>query len=158
MSTSADWNEPLPLEKEAEWCKCKRLEHVSISHSYSNVPPDQVTKREVHVFSDASKEAMEAVSYLKVSDVNGRNHVSFVLGKAKVAPSHDHTIPRLELCAAVLAVELAQMVRNRLDLCLDSVQYYTDSKVVLGYISNERRRFYVFFGNMVDRIRHSTDP
>lgn len=33
---------------------------------------------------------------------------------------------------------------------------YTDSRVVLGYINNEHRRFYVYVGNRVDIIRHST--
>ncbi|XP_033753059.1 uncharacterized protein LOC117336558 [Pecten maximus] len=162
MSTSSDWDDPLPAEKEVEWCawrdSLKSLESVHIERCYSDILPDEVTRRELHVFSDASKEAIAAVSYLKIFDVTGRNHVSFVLGKAKVAPSHGHTIPRLELCAAVLAVELAQRVQEHLDLPLDRVEYYTDSRIVLGYVSNERRRFYVYVGNRVDHIRHLSDP
>lgn len=34
----------------------------------------------------------------------------------------------------------------------------TDSKVVLGYIFNETRRFYVYVYNQVQRIRCSTQP
>jgi ribonuclease HI len=49
----------------------------------------------------------------------------------------NHSIPRLELCAAVLAVEVAQFALEQLDLEIDNVKFYTDSKVVLGYISNE---------------------
>ena len=40
---------------------------------------------------------------------------------------------------------------------VDSVTYYTDSKVVLGYISNESKRFHVYVANRVHRIHHVSD-
>ena len=36
--------------------------------------------------------------------------------------------------------------------------YYTDSKVVLGYIANESRRFYVYVANRVQIIRSLSTP
>lgn len=84
------------------------------------------------------------------------DHVSFIHGKAKVAPSQGHTIPRLELCAAVLATKLKDTIMQHLSIPIDSIAMYTDSRVVLGYINNEHRRFYVYVGNRVDIIRHST--
>ena len=84
--------------------------------------------------------------------------MSFVFGKAKLAPSHATTIPRLELCAAVLAVEIAELVIGEQAFKPDSVTYYSDSKVVLGYISNEARRFYVYVSNRVEWIRKSSSP
>lgn len=64
------------------------------------------------------------------------------MGKAKLAPQSEPMILRLELCAAVLAVELADLIRGELDLKLDAIKFYTDSKVVLGYICNEMKHFY----------------
>lgn len=52
------------------------------------------------------------------------------MGKSKVAPSSGHTIPRLELCGAVLATELSEKITNNLDLPSNSVKFFTDSKVV----------------------------
>ena len=72
-----------------------------------------------------------------------------------MAPLHATTIPRLELCAAVLAVELADLIQEEQVVKADSVSFYSDSKVVLGYIANETRRFYVYVGNRVERIRRS---
>lgn len=67
-------------------------------------------------------------------------------------------MPRLELCVAVLAVELADLISTELDLSLDAVIYYSDSKVVLGYVHNETQRFYVYVSNRVQRIRRSSRP
>jgi hypothetical protein len=36
--------------------------------------------------------------------------------------------------------------------------YYTDSKVVLRYLSNEVHRFYVYVTNRVNRIRAASSP
>lgn len=72
------------------------------------------------------------------------------MGKAKLSP--EQTVPRLELCAAVLAVELAEFITSEIDIPLDDTTYFTDSKVVLGYICNETRRFYVYVSNRVLRI------
>ncbi|XP_070206312.1 uncharacterized protein [Littorina saxatilis] len=80
------------------------------------------------------------------------------MGKAKVAPKSGNTIPRLELCSAVLATDLWQLISEQLDVVPKSVTFYTDSKVILGYINNEKRRFYTYVSNRVERIRRVTDP
>lgn len=70
---------------------------------------------------------------------------SFLMGKAKLAPTHGH----MELCAAVLATEIAESIRDQLDIPPSNFHFFTDSKVVLGYISNESRRFYLYVANRV---------
>lgn len=66
---------------------------------------------------------------------------------------HGHTIPRLELCAAVLATEIAEIIRDQLKIPQDTFLFFTDCQVVLGYISNETKRFYIYVANRVGRIR-----
>lgn len=78
------------------------------------------------------------------------------MSKAKLSP--EQTVPRLELCAAVLAVELAEFITSEIDVPLDDTTYFTDGKVVLGYIYNETRRFYVYVSNRVLQIRKSSHP
>ena len=41
---------------------------------------------------------------------------------------------------------------------IDDITYYTDSKVVLGYIQNSSRRFYVYVANRVQLIRRLSNP
>lgn len=38
------------------------------------------------------------------------------------------------------------------------MRFFSDSRVVLGYIYNECRRFHVFVNNRVQRIRRATEP
>lgn len=99
-----------------------------------------------------------ALAYLRVINGKGACHTGFVLGTAKLAPQAAHTIPRLELGAAVLAAELAETIINELDFSLDAVEFYTDSRVVLGYIYNQTRCFYVYVANRVQCIRKVSSP
>lgn len=110
---------------------------------------------QLHVYGDASEIA--TVGYLKVC-VDGDSHVGFVMGRAKLAPTQGHTIPRLELCAAVLAVEVGEVISETLNIPLENVRYHSDSRVVLGYINNKTRRFYTYVANRVERILRSSQP
>ncbi|TWW74375.1 hypothetical protein D4764_14G0003760 [Takifugu flavidus] len=90
--------------------------------------------------------AIAAVAYLRALDFDGKWHVGFVMGKSKLAPYPMHTVPRLELCAAVLAVELAEVIQSEMDIESQAVRFFTD------------RRFYTYVANRVARIRSSTEP
>lgn len=115
-------------------------------------------KKELLTFCDASEKAIAAVSYMRTTYEDGSQQVGFVLGKSKLAPTSGHTISRLELCAAVLAVEIAQTVQDHIDTEFQEVKYFTDSRVVLGYIHNDTRRFFVYVSNRVEKIRNLSQP
>ena len=109
------------------------------------------------MFSDASKEAIAAVANVQAIDPDGNAQISFVQGKSKLAPRHGHTIPRLEICAAVIATELGFSIQSCLGITDENTYYFTDSQVVLCYISNTTRRFYVYVANHVMKIlKHSS--
>lgn len=113
------------------------LQSIIIPRCYINLPSSDVKRRELQVFSDASQREISAVAYLKMYSINGDHHVSFIHGKAKVAPSQGHAIPRLELCAAVLATRFKDTIMQHLSIPIDSIAMYTDSRVVVGHINNE---------------------
>lgn len=59
-------------------------------------------KIEVHGFSDASKKAYAAADYLRVLDQADQVHMHLLMSKTKAAELETITLPRLELCGAVL--------------------------------------------------------
>ncbi|XP_068209384.1 uncharacterized protein [Palaemon carinicauda] len=156
VSETVDWDQPLSDETATEWISWRNtlqeLEKLRIPRTYVPYLSETVSK-ELHVFSDASEKAIAAVAYLRTTDISGIPSLGFVLGKAKVAPTGGHTIPRLELCAAMLAIEIAQYITDNLDISIETVKYHTDSKVVLGYINNETRRFYTYVANRPVELR-----
>ena len=99
------------------------------------------------------------VTYLKqINEDNYKVNVSLVFGQAKMAPLRATTIPRLELCGAVLSSQVVNKLLEEFSIPVHEVVFYTDSKVVLGYIQNESKRFYVYVANRVQLIRTVSDP
>ncbi|XP_021378856.1 uncharacterized protein LOC110466593 [Mizuhopecten yessoensis] len=135
LAATSDWDEPLAEDKRHEWESWQnsftRLNGCRVPRQYLKDGQDSSVE-ELHIYSDASKEAIAAVAYFCHGDKESRVSSSFILGKAKVAPAHGHTIPRLELCAAVLATELGQVVCEQLDVDPATIHYHTDSNAILG--------------------------
>ena len=161
MSDTSMWDEPLPENLLSVWEAWRDsricLRQVRIPRAYS--PAYSVgTASEVYMFSDASEKAIAAVGYLVATSLEGVRKSSFLMGKAKVAPSNGHTIPRLELCAAVMSTELADALSEQLQIPMEKFKFHTDSKVVLGYVNNRTRRFHTYVSNRVQRIRQSSKP
>ena len=95
---------------------------------------------------------------LRLEDESGKVHVSFVMGKARVTPRKTVSIPRLELAAATISVNIGKLSKNELEYEDIKDHYWTDSKVVLGFISNESRRFHTYVANRVQLIHEHTTP
>ena len=114
---------------------------------------------ELHIFSDASELAYGASSYIRLIDRSAEKvSVTLALGKSKVAPKKYVSIPRLELQAATLAVKCSDFLVQELKYSDIKCYFWTDSTAVLGYVTNEIKKFHVFVSNRVQRIRDSTVP
>ena len=53
---------------------------------------------------------------------------------------------------------MSEFVQNELEYPEIREFFWMDSRVVLGYISNEAKRFHVHVANRVQQIRDLTDP
>ena len=157
---NVDWDDPLPGSLCAKWENwCKSLEHLKSLHVDRCVKPNDFGKvkvTQVHHFSDASSSGYGQCSYLCLVNQSGQAHCSLLFGKSRVVPLKPITIPHLELTVALLSVKTASLLDQELDFKNLVHIYWTDSKVVLGYLANESRWFHVFVANRVQQIKDHT--
>ena len=83
---------------------------------------------------------------------DGFIHVSLVMAKTRVAPIKRLTIPRLELCGANLLSEVMDHARKVFNISLDETFTWTDSTVVLHWLSGNPRLLKTFVGNRISNI------
>ena len=57
-----------------------------------------------------------------------------------------------------LATELFNTIHSELDIEFEAVTFFSDSKVALGYIFNDIKRFFTHVANRVERIRRCSEP
>ena len=155
-----DWDEELPQAYRAEyesWLESlKELDAISIPRGLgpSSFLP---MARQLHVFCDASKDCIGYVSYLRSVGANGEICVTFVNACSKVAPRTATSIPRLELNAAVEGAANSAFLQRELKAQVNSVHLYTDSMIVLGYLSNKERRFSKYVERRVNLVLQYTE-
>lgn len=78
--------------------------------------------------------------------------VRFVTGKSRVAPLKKLTITRLELQAAVMAVQLRATIEEETTLKISETVFMTDSVILLGWIHSEARTFKPFVAARIGEI------
>ena len=154
-----DWDDEMPVESCGKWQKwlsmLPQLHNVHVNRCFKPIDKTKVKDTQLHVFSDASASGYGCVAYLRLVDDQQQTYVSFVAGKARLAPLKAQTIPRLELTAAVTAVQLACLIGKEIDN-QPKISFHTDSSTVLHYIAGEKKRFPVFVTNRVQLIRQYT--
>ena len=137
--------------------KLTMLEEVRIPRCVKSVGFGEVTSSTLHHFSDASEIGYGTASYIRQLNVNGDINVSLVMAKSRVTPMRATTIPKLELSAAAVASKVSNLLNSELDMAPLLNEYWCDSKIVLGYITNEVKRFKLYVANRAQLIRETTD-
>ena len=89
--------------------------------------------------------------YLRSEDENGVD-VALVLAKARVAPIHQITIPKLELQGAVMASRLIEYCRREMTLTFAAVYFWCDATTVLRWLHSSHHRFTPLVANRVSEI------
>ena len=100
----------------------------------------------LHVFADASPRAYGAAAYFQFGS---SSHI--VMSKARVAPIKTHSLPRLELMAAVTAARLCSYILTSLNTSF-SVCLWSDSQIVLSWI-HSKKSLKPFVSHRVNEIR-----
>ena len=74
------------------------------------------------------------------------------MGKSRVIPKKYVTIRRLKLVAAAFSLNIAALIRRKLDIKWKNETFPTDCKMVLGYINNNTKKFDIFTANPIRKI------
>jgi hypothetical protein len=88
--------------------------------------------------------------------LKGLVKVQLLVSKNRVAPIKPVTIPRLELCGALLGASLCTKVLESLAFPIDNYYFWCDSTIVLSRLSMSPSLLKPFVRNRVDEIQEST--
>ncbi|XP_055632492.1 uncharacterized protein LOC129772973 [Toxorhynchites rutilus septentrionalis] len=151
------WDDQLPSMFVSRWglylSELPRLNELRIERYILCSNP---TLTQLHFFSDASKQAYGACCYVRSIDSTGAIKVALLTSKSKVAPLKQQSIPRLELCGALLSAQLYQKVTSSLQLPAEAY-FWVDSTTVLCWLQSTPSTWTTFVANRVSKIQLSTE-
>ncbi|GBM91531.1 hypothetical protein AVEN_83462-1 [Araneus ventricosus] len=153
-----DCNDSSPIQLESHW---KRFVTFSSTINTLNIPRyillDYALKMELHGFADASETAYGAAIYVRCLSNSEEISTNLLCSKSRIAPLKSVTIPRLELCAAVLLAKLAQKTITSMKIPFHSTVLWTDSTIVLAWIQKDPMVLKPFVRNRVSAIQNLTE-
>ncbi|UYV73931.1 hypothetical protein LAZ67_11001496 [Cordylochernes scorpioides] len=153
------WDEDIPASIQRKWNtferEMKHFQQISIPRCIfqRNL---LISNMQMHGFCDSSELAYSAVCYLRITYENNQIETILLTAKTKVAPIKKITIPRLELCAALMLAQLQSQTTQALPFNIDEQFYWTDSKIVLAWITSESKKWQIFVANRVAKIQDLT--
>ncbi|GFY01710.1 39S ribosomal protein L19, mitochondrial [Trichonephila clavipes] len=147
-----EWNDLLPAEEYREWqqLSLENINNIEIPRHILVAFPEVI---EIHGFADASERCYGAAVYCKSKNLKSETLVRLITSKSRVAPIKSLTIPRLELCAAVLLAKLVKRVVAALQLETAELYLWSDSMIVLAWLRKEPMDLKTFVQNRVAKIQ-----
>lgn len=155
--TKQGWDEPVEKECQQKWNELQQaLPQLALIHVPRRVTSDDAVFFELHGFADASTVAYGACCYVRSVFSDGSAKLVLLASKSKVAPLHDLSIPRKELCAALLLTRLLQKVIPAMQMEFREVSLWSDSTIVLAWLKKPLEQLQTFVRNRVAEICSNT--
>ncbi|XP_058816225.1 uncharacterized protein LOC131679506 [Topomyia yanbarensis] len=150
------WDNELPSAIKERWheyqSQLHRLNDLRIDRCILLSNPVSV---QLHFFSDASEHAYGSCVYVRSTDASRAVKICLLTAKSKVAPLKRQSIPRLELCGALLSAELYEKVTSSLQTHAETF-FWVDSTIVLSWLNASPSTWTTFVANRVSKIQTAT--
>ncbi|XP_075153596.1 uncharacterized protein LOC142227128 [Haematobia irritans] len=150
-----DWDECLTESSDLQWRQfVKDYENLNNVQLPRWIGFDPNCHIEFHGFSDASEKAYGACVYARVQSADGDIQTHLLLAKSRVAPLKTISLPRLELCGALLLAELIGALRADLSFDNKCIKFFcwSDSTIVLAWLQKPPASWTTFVSNRVSKI------
>ncbi|XP_075163011.1 uncharacterized protein LOC142235633 [Haematobia irritans] len=147
----ANWDEPVPDHLMVKWSSFRdKLADIHALRIPRWIEFSPEANLQFHCFSDASEKAYCGVVYVRI--VSSDKICSHLLvAKTRVAPIKRLTIPKLELCGALLLAKLVKIATENLNF-QPEIYFWTDSSIVLGWLQKDPQTLKTFVANRVTEI------
>ncbi|XP_075163307.1 uncharacterized protein LOC142235939 [Haematobia irritans] len=146
------WDENVSPSILTRWTTfSENLQHISEVKIPRWVKFSPQASTQIHGFSDASQKAYCAAIYVRTVNIDGKIESNLLVAKTKVAPIKRTTIPKLELCAALLLTKLIENVTRNFHFPHE-IFLWTDSSIVLGWLQKSPQTLKTFVANRISEI------
>lgn len=152
------WDDSIPINLQDKWVKFREeLMELNDLEIPRHIKCSNPVRLELHGFSDASLDAYGTCLYVRSIDQYGTIIVHLLCAKSKVAPLNSISIPRLELCGALIMARLTYKVTKSISLQFDDIFHWCDSTIVLGWINTASNLLKTFVSNRISEIQSKTN-
>lgn len=152
------WDESVPSNVHTRWIefreRLEQLNELSVPRFVGGGGARSTVQ--IHGFCDASQRAYGACLYIRRRVNGGEFHSELLCSKGRVVLLKTISIPRLELCAALLLAQLWDKVRSSVERGVEEISLWSDSTITLRWISSCSRKWAVFVANRVGEIQRLT--
>lgn len=154
-----EWDEPLDAEIINEWksffTDLYGVENCTFKRPLK--PTNALGKPILVIFSDGSTQAYGACAYVRWQTDDNKFQANLIMAKNKIAPMRQLTIPRLELCGALLSARLRETIVRECNWEYESVFHIVDSSIVRDQIQKESHGFHPFVAVRIAEIQLKTN-
>ncbi|XP_047543172.1 uncharacterized protein LOC125075518 [Vanessa atalanta] len=129
----SNWDDEVDSSTKQEWLTLRAdFQNVKDLRIDRWLETDKKSKIQLHGFSDASMNAYAAAVYIRVENSDGSIKTKLIAAKTRVAPVKTISLPRLELCGALLLSKLMSQVADAMREPTSNMFAWTDSSITVG--------------------------
>ncbi|XP_063596234.1 uncharacterized protein LOC134773087 [Penaeus indicus] len=153
------WDDPLDIStvKESKMFFKELYELEKLTFRRSLIPSNVVGKPSLIIFLDGSMQAYGACAYVRWQTGEDEFDSHLIAARKKITPMKQMSIPRLELCAALMATRLRESILKEFTWKFEAIYHIVDSSIVRSQIQKESHGFNTFVAVRIAEIQIKTD-